>query len=94
MFHGAQPLIQAIGEETFEEKSIRVAYNLREITARLDDFYNREVEHRFKYQIRQSLFVDIMKNCGPPSTSYHKLLSATCVQNASDDTICRTARKV
>ena len=81
-----RPLIQAIGEETFEEKSIRVAYNLREITARLDDFYNREVEHRFKYQIRQSLFVDIMINCGHPSTSYHKLLSLL------DNVVCELPR--
>ena len=35
-----RPLIQAIGEETFEEESIRVAYNLREINAWFMDFYN------------------------------------------------------
>lgn len=83
-----RPLIQAIGEETFEEESIRVAYNLREINAWFMDFYNREVVDRFEYRYHLSLFFDIMINGGPPTTNYKKLL------NLLDDVVCELPRSI
>ena len=80
-----RPLIQATGKETFAEESIRVACNLKRVVSWADDFYTREVAHRyhtrFCHKSVLAVFEDITKHI-VPATTYTYLLSLL------DDVVC------